>query len=612
MTLNLGNKILLAAAGAVVITTLAAVVTVHELSTRNRVQSLQDDMRCILRQSETVAEDMDKMYSNHAFDTAGLLKRAKEQSGGKPLREIYDTTGFYDTIPIVAAWQAVKRDAKDSGYSFYTPSKPGVAARNPKNDNGSEFSDAFKAFDRGEKEYFFQDKDKKQLVLAHPVVLRESCLACHGDPAKSPTGDGQDALGFQMENLKAGDIKGAFVLVAPMTHDAVIASTLRTMLSVGAAVLVMVLIGFFQLNRRLVLAPLNNAIQSLGTASGEVSGAAGQISGSSQTLAEGASEQAASLEETSASLEEISSMTRRNAQTAQSAKEFTAQTRQTAEAGAQGTREMSQAMEGIRSASHEMRDAMNGIKAASADVSKIIKTIDEIAFQTNILALNAAVEAARAGEAGMGFAVVADEVRNLAQRSAKAARETTDMIEASIKRSDDGVRVTEKVTAAIGEVAAKSRQVEQHLDQILQKARQVDEQVAEIASASTEQSQGISQVNTAVNQMDKVTQGNAASAEESAAAAEELNAQAAVLKDAVSELQQLVGGGTPSAPRPAAASRASGTTKPSLARKMPAPKTAFSTPNQRNSPAAIPMPSAPAMQSPAIVGLPESGDFRDF
>jgi len=253
----------------------------------------------------------------------------------------------------------------------------------------------------------------------------------------------------------------------------------------------------------------------------QVMEAACQISDSSQSLAEGASEQAASLEETSASLEEISSMTRRNAQTAQSAKEFTAQPRLTAEAGAQGAREMNQ--------------AMNGIKNASSDVSKIIKTIDEIAFQTNILALNAAVEAARAGEAGMGFAVVADEVRNLAQRSAKAAKENANMIEVSIKRSDDGVRVTEKVTAAIAEVAAKSRQVEQQLAGILEKVHQLDEQVGQIATASSEQSQGIWQVSTAVSQMDKVTQNNAA-------AAQELNGQAHVLKDAVNELQNLVGG----------------------------------------------------------------------
>jgi methyl-accepting chemotaxis protein len=287
--------------------------------------------------------------------------------------------------------------------------------------------------------------------------------------------------------------------------------------------------------------PFQQIVTELSHATEVIKTSAAEVAQINQSLAAGASEQAASLEETSASLEEISSMTQRNAQNAQSAKAFTTQTKAAAASGVQSTRELDQAMHGIRAAGQEMRDAMNGIKAASNDVSKIIKTIDEIAFQTNILALNAAVEAARAGEAGMGFAVVADEVRNLAQRSATAARETTAMIEASIKRSEDGVRVTEKVTGAVAGVAACSQHLAEKLAEILAKVHQVDEQVAQIAAASLEQSQGIGEVNMAVSQMDKVTQTNAASAEESAASAEELNAQAEVLKGTVHALQNLVG-----------------------------------------------------------------------
>ena len=176
----------------------------------------------------------------------------------------------------------------------------------------------------------------------------------------------------------------------------------------------------------------------------------------------------------------------------------------------------------------EMKRAMDAIKGASDDISKIIKTIDEIAFQTNILALNAAVEAARAGEAGMGFAVVAEEVRNLAQRSAQSAKETAGKIEDSVKKSEHGVQICGKVA--------------QSLSAIVGKARQVDTLVAEIAQASKEKTQGIEQVHTAVSQMDKVTQSNAAGAEESAAAAEELSAQAVVLQESVAELRALVDG----------------------------------------------------------------------
>ena len=216
-------------------------------------------------------------------------------------------------------------------------------------------------------------------------------------------------------------------------------------------------------------------------------------------------------------------MTKRNAENAESAKSISEQTRKAADAG---VAEM-----------NAMTLSMDAIKASSDNIAKIIKTIDEIAFQTNILALNAAVEAARAGEAGMGFAVVADEVRNLAQRSATAARETADKIEDSIRKSQEGVAISGKVSVS--------------LQEILTKARQVDDLVAEIAGSSKEQSQGIEQISTAISQMDQVTQTTAASAEEGAAAAEELSSQAVSLEGAIQQLRTLVDGsrGTPSEPK---------------------------------------------------------------
>jgi methyl-accepting chemotaxis protein len=263
---------------------------------------------------------------------------------------------------------------------------------------------------------------------------------------------------------------------------------------------------------------LNRALARVANAltdgSNQVASAAGEVSSASQTLAEGSSEQAASLQETSASLEEMASMTSRNSENAMKADDLAKQAREAADKGAGEMQGMSAAMEAI--------------KVSSDDIAKIIKTIDEIAFQTNILALNAAVEAARAGEAGMGFAVVADEVRNLAQRSAQAAKETAGKIEGAINKTGQGVEISGKVVQALNDIVVK--------------VRQVGELVAEVAGASREQTQGITQINTAVGQMDKVTQSNAASAEESAAAAEELNAQAETMKRSVAELLQLVGG----------------------------------------------------------------------
>ncbi len=299
-----------------------------------------------------------------------------------------------------------------------------------------------------------------------------------------------------------------------------------TLLGVIAGVAAAIALGI--LLSRSLARQLRDLATQLRAGSDGAAAAAGQVAAASQSLAEGASEQAAAIEETGSSLEELTSMTKSNAGHAQAAKAISAQTRAAAEAGAAEMNAMSR--------------AMDDIKGSSDNISKIIKTIDEIAFQTNLLALNAAVEAARAGEVGMGFAVVAEEVRSLAHRSAQAARETAGKIEDSIQKSQHGVAISAKVAAS--------------LDEIVQKARQIDELVAEIATASAEQNTGLGQINSAVRQMDKATQQNAAAAEESAAVAEELNRQAAALQESVQELLQLAGGRA--APgRPAATARGS-------------------------------------------------------
>ncbi len=326
---------------------------------------------------------------------------------------------------------------------------------------------------------------------------------------------------------------------------------------------------------------LSGLATTLDDGSNQVAAAAGQVSAASQSLAEGASEQAASLEETSASLEEMSSMTQRNAENAQKAKELTHQARSAADLGAGNMQ--------------AMNTAMQDIKVSSDEIGKIIKTIDEIAFQTNILALNAAVEAARAGEAGMGFAVVADEVRNLAQRCAQSAKETAAKIEGAITKTAQGVEISTKVTETLQEIVVK--------------VRQVDELVGEVATASREQSQGITQVNTAVGQMDKVTQSNAANAEESASASEELNAQAESLKDAVAQLLQLVGGQATTAAKSATPVRRNA---PKAEVKAPAPQKAAQGSNGHS--------TRPSRQQPALAvagngrrsELPLDGDFKDF
>jgi methyl-accepting chemotaxis protein/methyl-accepting chemotaxis protein-1 (serine sensor receptor) len=266
---------------------------------------------------------------------------------------------------------------------------------------------------------------------------------------------------------------------------------------------------------RQINAGLRQTVTELGEGAEQVSSAAGQVSSSSQSLAQGASEQAASLEETSASSEEISSMARKNSENSRVAADLTTQSQ---EKFVQTNQSLEQSVV-----------AMGEINTQSDKIAKIIKVIDEIAFQTNILALNAAVEAARAGEAGMGFAVVADEVRNLAQRCAQAAKDTAVLIEESIAKSNDGKAKVDQVATAFRAIAEEANKVKTLVD--------------EVNLGSQEQVRGIEQIGKAIAQMDQVTQRTAANAEESASAAEELNAQSETLKDIVARLTAMVGGG---------------------------------------------------------------------
>jgi len=259
---------------------------------------------------------------------------------------------------------------------------------------------------------------------------------------------------------------------------------------------------------------LNQIIAYLLGCSEQVASASGQVAQSSQQMAEGASEQASSLEEVSSSLEEMASMTKQNADSAKQTNATATEARVGAEKGSEVMRRMA--------------GAIDKIKSSSDQTAKILKTIDEIAFQTNLLALNAAVEAARAGDAGKGFAVVAEEVRNLAMRSAEAAKNTAALIEESQKNADNGVKVSAEVAEILNQIVAGSQKVTQLS--------------AEVSAGSIEQAQGIEQVNVAVAQMDKVTQSNAANAEESASASEQLSVQARELNDMVNVLVQIVGG----------------------------------------------------------------------
>lgn len=346
-----------------------------------------------------------------------------------------------------------------------------------------------------------------------PVAVSAACYECHGEFKDIKVG-GVLEFRYSTDSLVAA--KGQWTnFVEEMRRSMLSISAVTT-----AVLFVAILLLILMLVRRQIARPLQLITRSINQGAADVHAAAAEISRASQQQSEGATAQAAALEQTNASLAAISNMTKASAN---NARKSTAAANQASASASMGARQI-----------QAMQAAMSDIQSASEDITNILRTIDEIAFQTNILALNAAVEAARAGEAGQGFAVVATEVRALSQRCAHAAKETAAKIDHSLEKGREGAKLTADVAATF--------------TTIQQQIRNVDELVTEIAAAAEEQSQGIGQIVSAVSDMDKVTQANAAHAEATARATEDQKRQAAALTGAVSGLRRLIEGTRPNAP----------------------------------------------------------------
>ncbi len=519
------------------------------------IDSLVQQSRAVTLEADGTRVYMESLRDRHrAFDDRSLLAEVEEQLGGKiGDLDAARKTGYYWTIPVVAAWTVGGQHAEQAGYEFRVPA---LSPRNPENRATGIEAEMLKELERSRaSELWRVDTEQNVLRYMMPITLNKECLVCHGTAADSITGTDRDPLGFQMEGWQEGDHYGAYEIIADMAPvQAAISAALWKNFLAGCVIVPLCLLLIMRFTRRFVGTPignikdtlsrfaegdlnyraevttddeigqvltgLNRTMERMSRTVSQVNTASSAVTTSTHELAEGnmhlssrIEEQAASLEETASAVEEMTANLRGSAENAIKATELAEQASMVAESG--------------NAVLGETLEAMNAITESSTRISDIIDVINEIAFQTNLLALNAAVEAARAGEHGKGFAVVANEVRNLALRSANAAKEIRTLIEDSVGKVEAGNALVNRTVETLGEIAGS--------------VGQVVSLITKISTASQEQARGISEVNRAVTDMEGRVQENAALVEQTAATSDNLADEADRLAEAMAFFQSAQG-----------------------------------------------------------------------
>jgi methyl-accepting chemotaxis protein len=521
--------------------------------------------RNLIMMAESTRQGMESKWDMGLF-SAALMRDMAEKGVA---REV-----LLASVPVVSAWEAARAKAKEGGFEFRTPREN---ARNPANAPDALENRALAYFASNPQATDFQQVDSvnNTLRVFRPVRLSETCMNCHGDPARSQQlwgrSDGRDILGYAMDGKKVGDLHGAFEIIRPL--DTAQAAIRQELMMAGLLLLCLVLaivaVVWFIAGRiradlgaepavlreaatrlaqgdltqnlktdagdeksvlatmRDMSAKLTQIITDVQAASNGLSSASEEVSATAQSMSQGASEQAASVEESSASMEQMTASIQQNTENAKVTDGMAGKAAKEAVEGGEAVTETVKAMK---------------------QIAEKIGIIDDIAYQTNLLALNAAIEAARAGEHGKGFAVVAAEVRKLAERSQVAAQEIGELAGGSV------------------EMAEKAGKL---LDEMVPSIKKTSELVQEIAAASEEQSTGVGQINTAMSQLNQLTQQNASASEELAATAEEMSGQAEQLQQLMGFFRLEAATGTTGMPAPEGKSRSP---RERIQKPSPAPK----------------------------------------